>query len=284
MNTRARLVTALAVAAALLGTAGCNKLKARDQLNKGVTAYKNANYEQAIEHFKNAVSLDDNLKVAKLYLATAYRSQYVPGVDTPDNLATAQQAIDGYRTILERDPSDVGSLKGMAWLYMQMKKWNEARQYYKQAIEIDPNDPDLYYSIGFIDWSEAYEDAAALKAKSDLKVDYELKTKQDQKLCSELQAKDGAAIEEGMKMLQTAIDKREDYDDAMAYMNLLYRRKANDLSCNDPQARAEYISTANTWSDKAMAARKKKAEEAAKKNQGGGIVLDNTPTPAGSQK
>lgn len=286
MNTRARLVTALAVAAALLGTAGCNKLKARDQLNKGVTSYKNANYEQAIEHFKNAVSLDDNLKVAKLYLATAYRSQYVPGVDTPDNLATAQQAIDGYRSILERDPTDVGSLKGMAWLYMQMKKWNEARQYYKQAIEIDPNDPDLYYSIGFIDWSEAYEDAAALKAKSGLKVDDELKSKQDQKLCSELQAKDGAAIEEGMKMLQTAIDKREDYDDAMAYMNLLYRRKANDMSCNDPQARAEYINTANTWSDKAMAARKRKAEEAAKKNQGGGIVLDNTPTPtpAGSQK
>jgi tetratricopeptide (TPR) repeat protein len=286
MNTRARLVTALAVAAALLGTAGCNKLKARDQLNKGVTAYKNANYEQAIEHFKNAVSLDDNLKVAKLYLATAYRSQYVPGVDTPDNLATAQQAIDGYRTILEKDPSDVGSLKGMAWLYMQMKKWNEARQYYKKAIEIDPNDPDLYYSIGFIDWSEAYENAAALKAKAGLKVDDELKSKQDQKICSELQGKDGATIEEGMKMLQTAIDKREDYDDAMAYMNLLYRRKANDLNCNDAQARAEYTRIADTWSNKAMDARKKKAEEAAKKNQGGGIVLDNTPTPtpAGSQK
>src|SRR5260370_10863796 len=284
MNTRARLVTVLAVGAALLGTAGCNKLKARDQLNKGVTAYKNANYEQAIEYFKNAVNLDDNLKVAKLYLATAYRSQYVPGVDTPDNLATAQQAIDGYRNILDKDPSDVGSLKGMAWLYMQMKKWDEARQYYKQAIGIDPNDPDLYYSIGFADWSEAYQNPPALKSKSRLKVDDELKSKQDQKLCSELQAKDSATIEEGMKMLQTAIDKREDYDDAMAYMNLLYRRKANDLSCNDAQARAEYISTANTWSDKAMAARKKKAEEAAKKNQTG-IVLDNpTPTPARSQK
>jgi len=74
-------------------------------------------------------------------------------------------------------------------------------------------------------------------------------------------------------MLQTAIDKRQDYDDAMAYMNLLYRRKANDMTCEDAAARAEYVKTANDWSDKAMAARKKKAEEASKKTSGG-IVLD----------
>jgi tetratricopeptide (TPR) repeat protein len=278
MKTHARLATVLAVAAALLGTSGCAKLQARDELNKGVQAYKNANYEQAIEHFKNAVHLDDNLKVAKLYLATAYRSQYVPGVDAPDNLANAQQALDGYHAILEKDPRDVGSLKGTAWLYMQMKKWNDARQYYQKAIDFDPNDPDLYYSIGFIDWSEAYENAAAVKAKSGLKVEEEMKSKQDQKICAELRAKDGPIVEDGLKMLQTAIDKRQDYDDAMAYMNLLYRRKANDMTCDDAEARADYVKTANDWSDKAMAARKKKAEEAAKKNQTGGIVLD-TPTP-----
>jgi tetratricopeptide (TPR) repeat protein len=278
MNTHARLVTVLAVAAALLGTAGCSKLRARDELNKGVQAYKDAKYEQSIEHFKNAVQLDDNLKVAKLYLATAYRSQYVPGVDTPDNLSNAQQALDGYHNILEKDPSDIGSIEGTAWLYMQMKKWNEARQFYQRAIALDPNDPGLYYSIGFIDWSEAYENAAAVKGKSGLKVEEEMKSKQDQKICAELRAKDGAIVDDGLKMLQTAIDKREDYDDAMAYLNLLYRRKANDMSCDDAEARANYTKTANEWSDKAMAARKKKAEEAAKKNQQGGIVLD-TPTP-----
>jgi len=278
MNTRARLLTVVAVAAALLGTAGCNKLRARDELNKGVQAYKNALYEQAIEHFKDAVRYDDDLKVAKLYLATAYRSQYVPGVDTPDNLAMAQQALDGYREILEKNPQDLDSIKGSAWLYMQMKKWNEAREYYNRAKDIDPNDPDLYYSIGFVDWSQAYENAAAVKASAGLKVEDEVKGKHDQKICAELRAKNSPIVEDGLKMLQTAIDKRQDYDDAMAYMNLLYRRKANDMTCDDAQARAEYVRTANDWSDKAMAARKKKAEEAARKNQAGGIVLD-TPTP-----
>jgi tetratricopeptide (TPR) repeat protein len=283
MKTHARLVTVLAVAAALLGTAGCKKLEARDELNKGVQAYKNANYEQAIEHFKDAVRLDDDLKVAKLYLATAYRSQYVPGVDSPDNIAMAQQALDGYKEILERDPNDVGSITGTAWLYMQMHKWDQARDYYQRALKIEPNNPDLYYSIGFVDWSESYESAAAVKAKSGLRVEDELKSKQDQKVCAELRAKEASTVDEGLKMLQTAIDKREDYDDAMAYMNLLYRRKANDITCDDAQARAEYVKTANDWSDKAMAARKKKAEELAKKNQQTGIVLDTaspTPTPS----
>src|SRR5258708_5755794 len=272
----AGLVAILAVGAVLLSTVGCNKLKARDQLNKGVQSYRGANYEQAIEHFKNAVYLDNDLKVAKMYLATAYAQQYVPGVVTPDNIRNAQQAIDEYKKVLENDSQNVTSLKGIAFLYMQQKKFDDAREYYKKAIDADPNDPETYYSVGVIDWSATYEDAAKVKAEASMRVEDELKGKADQRLCDQMRAKDGAAVDEGMKMLQTAIDKRQDYDDAMAYMNLLYRRKANDMTCDDAQTRAEYVKTANDWSDRAMAARKKKAEEAAKKTTGG-IYLEPTP-------
>jgi tetratricopeptide (TPR) repeat protein len=282
MKRGTRLAAALAVMAALLSTAGCNKLKARDQLNKGVMAYKAAKYEEAINHFQNAVGLDDDLKVAKLYLATAYAQQYVPGVETPENIRMAQQAIDEYRHVLDRDPESVNSLKGIAYLYLSMQKFDDAREYYKKATAIDPNDPELYYSLGVIAWTQAYKDAAEVKAKSDMKVEDELKTSKDQKLCDQLRAKDGAVVDEGLKMLQAAIDRRQDYDDAMLYMNLLYRRKANDMTCEDPQARADYMKEANQWSDKAMAARKKKLEEQNKKNSVGGIILEQqaTPTPA----
>jgi tetratricopeptide (TPR) repeat protein len=273
MNRIARLVTVVAVAAVILSTAGCNKLRARDQLNRGVQAFKGANYEEAIEHFKNAVNLDSDLRVAKMYLATAYAQQYVPGVETPENLRNAQLAIEQYKQVLEKDPNNVTSLKGIAFLFMQQKKFDDSREYYKKAITADPSDPETYYSVGVIDWSAAYKDAADTKSKEGIKVEDELKGKGSQKICDALKAKDGANVDEGMKMLQTAIDKRQDYDDAMAYMNLLYRRKANDMTCEDAAQRAEYVKTANDWSDKAMAARKKKAEEAAKKT-GGGIVLD----------
>ncbi len=283
MTKRARLVTVLAVAAALLSTAGCDKLRARDQLNKGVQAYRSAHYEEAIEHFKTAVALDDDLKVAKLYLAVAYSSQYVPGVETPDNLRMAQQAIDQYENVLEKDPKSVTSLKGIAYLQRETKHLDQARASYKRALEIDPNDPELYYSLGVIDWTRAYRDTVEIKGKEGLKVEDELKGKGMDKVCDALRAQNGPIIDEGMKALQTAIDKRQDYDDAMVYLNLMYLRKANDVSCDEPETRASYRMTANNWSDKAMAARKKKAEEAAKKGQVGGIVLETTPTPGGQK-
>ncbi len=274
MKRAALLVTVFTVASVLLlTTTGCNKLKARDQLNKGVQAYKAAHYEEATEHFKNAINLDNDLKVAKMYLATVYAQQYVPGVDSPENMRNAQQAIEQYQTVLQNDPKNVTSLKGIAFLYMQQKKFDEAREYYRKAIDADQNDPETYYSLGVTDWSEAFKDAGDIKTKEGLKPEDELKGKGSQKLCDQLKAKDGPVIDEGIKMLEAAIDKRQDYDDAMVYLNLLYRRRANDMTCDDAEARAQMVKTANEWSDKAMAARKKKADEAAKKTSGG-IVLD----------
>lgn len=275
MNKYARLVAATAVAAALLGTTGCDKLKARDQLNKGVQDFKAANYEKAIEHFKNAVNLDKDLKNAKLFLATAYMQLYVPGVDTPENNANAQQALADYKEVLADDPKNVTALKSIASLYMNMKKFDDGAEYYKKAIEADPNDPEAYYSVGVIDWTAAYKDTADRKAKAGLPgVEAPMKTKQDLKLCEEIKANDEPKIDEGLKMLQTAMEKRSDYDDAMTYINLLYLRKA-DMACNDPEAAAKYRNLSNEYSDKAMAARKKKFEEAQKKSSGG-IVIDPT--------
>jgi hypothetical protein len=53
MNKHIRLLT-LAAAAGAVSSVGCSKLRARDQLNKGVTAYKNAKYEEAIDHFQQS--------------------------------------------------------------------------------------------------------------------------------------------------------------------------------------------------------------------------------------
>ena len=62
----------LAVAALTVLSMSCNKLQSRDQLNQGVQAFKNAQYPEAVEHFKTAVELDPNFPTARLYLATAY--------------------------------------------------------------------------------------------------------------------------------------------------------------------------------------------------------------------
>jgi len=270
MKVSLRVVVLMAVAALALSTAGCDKLRARDQLNKGVASYKNARYEQAIEHFKNAVALDPSLLNAKLYLAAAYVAQYIPGVDSPDNLANANGAIDQYKAVLAQDPKNVNSMKGIAGLSLQMKKFDDARSYYRRAIDLDQNDPEAYYSIGVIDWTMAFTPRMEERAKLGLRPDEPLK---DKKVCAKLRDAAAPIIQDGIDNLNKALSLRQDYDDAMAYMNLIYREKA-DRECDEPDERAADLKTADDWVDKAMAAKKAKAEKAANSPQG--ITVDQS--------
>ena len=279
MNKYLRLLTLALVALALFASVGCDKLKARDQLNKGVKAYKDNHYEQAITHFQNAVNLDPALTNARMYLATAYVSQYVPGIDSPDNLQTAQNAIDEYTKVIDSNPSrdqKVNSAKGIAYLYLNEKKWDQAKKYYRMASDLDPNDAEPYYSIGVIDWSQSYQPRMEERAKLGLKPDEHLsaKNKDQKKLCEELKAKNSTVIQEGIDSLDKAIKLREDYDDAMAYMNLMYRERA-DVECDDEAARAADLKTADQWVDKAMQAKQARAAKAAAA-QGGQVTMDQS--------
>src|ERR1700719_5402881 len=83
---------------------GCNKLKARDLLNKGVANFKNGQYDAAVEDFKQAKDLDPGLLNARLYLATAYASQYIPGAPSEENVRLGTQAINEFKEVLQIDP------------------------------------------------------------------------------------------------------------------------------------------------------------------------------------
>src|SRR5579864_7686308 len=214
MKNHMKMLALVAIALSLLSAAGCNKLKARDRLNKGVTAYKNAKYEDAINKFQEAVELDPGLLNARLYLATAYAQQYIPGADTPDNNKMAEQAIDQYKEVLKRDPKNINSVKGIAYLYLQMKRFDDAKDYYRKATALDPNDPEPYYSVAVIDWTQSYQPRMEERAKLGLKPEEPLK---DKKVCALLKDKNSANIQEGIDNLKKALDLRPDYDDAMAY-------------------------------------------------------------------
>jgi len=268
MKTTQKLLVVLAAGLVLFAT-GCNKLRARDQLNKGVQAYKNLKYEQAIGHFQEAVSLDPTLINARLYLATAFAQQYIPGADTPDNNRMGEQAIDQYQQVLQVDRKNINSIKGIAYLYLQMKKFDQAKEYYKKASEADPNDPEPYYSVAVIDWTQTYQPRQEERAKLGMKPDDSLPAK-DKKVCALVREKNSANIQEGIDNLTKALQLRPDYDDAMAYLNLMYRERA-DVQCDDKDARAADLKTADEWVDKTMATKKAKAE---KQPGATGIVMD----------
>jgi len=276
MNKTGRVLSAIAVLLALLSAVGCDRLRARDQLNKGVNSYKNARYEEAIEHFKNAVALDPKLVNAQLYLATAYAQQYIPGADAPDNNRYAEQAIEEFKKVLASNPpkeQKIHSLKGIASLYYNMKKMDQARDYYQQIAQLDPNDPETYYSLGVIDWIESYQPRMDQRAKLGLKPTDDPKGKDCADLLKSIKDRNEPKVQDGIQNLQKALQLRPDYDDAMAYLNLMYREQA-DLQCDDPDARKTDLKTADEWVDKNLATKKAKAEKAGPS----GIVTTETPT------
>jgi len=92
---------------ALSGCGFISKLRARDSLNKGVKAFTEQKYEQAAQFFEEAIRLDPDFQVARMYLATTYTSQFVPGSPDPKSNEMAEKAIRTFEEVLSTDKSGV---------------------------------------------------------------------------------------------------------------------------------------------------------------------------------
>jgi len=273
MRLKAILIAAVALALVLSG-AGCAKLQSRDNLNKGVQAFKGAQYPQAVEFFKTAVDLDPTFVTARQYLAVAYMQQYIPGAESPENKQMWQAAHDNFLKVLDSDPKNPVSIEYLAALYLNEKDWANARQWYDKVVAVEPENPVGYYSLAFIDWSEWYPEYGRARLELGMKQDDKGPFK-DKKKREELKHKFGATIQDGLTNLEKALKLDPNYDDAMAYLNLLYRERA-DLADTKEEYEAS-VKTAEQWFNKAMEIRKIKAEEKNKKSQAGGITTETAP-------
>jgi len=273
MNGPARFsALAVTLAGMVLSMSGCNQLQARDQLNKGVDAYKSARYEEAIDHFQKATELDPSLPMAKTYLATALAQNVVPGLTTPENLKTANQAIDIFKQVLDKDPNDVNSMKQIAGIYFSLKNMDQAEQWQKKVLTADPKDPEAAYTIGVIDWTKAHENKLKALQEAGLNDDGKGNVKAPKKVMQAIAQQNAPLVSEGLQYLNQAVANRPNYDDAMQYLNLIYRNKA-DVDYGNESAVNQDLAQAQDWTTKAMSTRK---ENEAKKNAGpGGITMDS---------
>lgn len=275
-----KILTAVALACFVLLGTGCNKLKSRDQLNKGVQAFKNAKYNEAVEHFKTAVELDPNNQNARIYLATSYFVQYIPGAASPENDQMAKAATDEFMKALQHDPNDKNALATLASLdYLEaqgitnlddkFKKLDESRDWNLKLIQADPNNKGAYYSLGVIDWLKWYPKWNEARVKMGMKPEDPGPLK-DKKVKEELKAQYGSLISDGIEKLQKSLSIDPQYADAMAYMNLLIRERA-DLQ-DTQEAYKQDIDTADNWVQKNLETRKILAAKASKAV--GGVTPD----------
>ncbi len=272
MLTKSKWLTALCAAGVIFFASGCDKLKSRDELNKGVNAYRNQKFSDAVNHFKQAVELDPSNENAKLYLATSYFSQWVPGADSADNKKNYQMAQKEFEEVLSKDPTNALALASLASMAFnnasigtdeekkgaleEAKKWNVRR------IEVNPKDPEPYYYLGVIDWSEAFPALRSARSEAKMKPDDPGPLK-DKKVRDDLKSKYSDTIQNGLDELQKCLQYDKENENAMSYMNLLYREKA-DLE-DTPEAAKADIAQAEDWSNKSLDMRRIKASRPAKK-------------------
>lgn len=249
MSMPLRVFQICSLGAALLLSLGCNSLMARQELKAGVQAFRSVDYEHAADHFQRAVLLDDRLTIAKLDLGNTYAMMWIPGHDTPQNNHVWQQAIVAYQSVLAADPRNITALKSIAGMYFLSHKVDEARRYFQQVIQADPNDAEGYYAAAVLEWMAAYRDVSERRNDAGLVKVYAENAGTPLRLCSQIQLTDGQRIEDGLKMAQTATEKRAGYRDALAYIGLLYQLKA--LSDCDPQAAAQDNTLAANFMERA---------------------------------
>src|SRR5947209_4058340 len=264
---RVAAVAALLVLA--FAASGCSKLKARDLLNKGVTAFKNGQSDAAIEYFKQSKETDPELLNARLYLATAYASLYIPGAPSPENMARGNQAVAEFKEVLDKDPNNLSAIDGIGSILFQMagqpfdeKKFEESKTYHQRHIQLKPEDPEPYYWIGVIDWTLAFRGNGEMRVaynKDNIKKQVKDTDPLPAAVRTQYASKYGALIDEGVTDLQKAISIRPDYDDAMAYLNLLYRRKADMVESADE--RNAFLKQADDLVDKVKEIKQRRAEQ-----------------------
>lgn len=258
---------ALGLSSGLLFLSGCAHLESNDEMNKGVIAFKNNKYPDAVRHFQEAVRLDPTNTNAQAYLATSYFIQWVPGADSPDNKKNYDMAQTEFKKILQKDPSNEQALASMASMaynsatsappdkrktaFEEARKWNERR------IEVNPRDGEAYYYLGVIDYYDALGDIQTARVTEKLTSPNDPGPLPDKKAKEELKDKYGKAIDSGLEQLKKALAIDRENEDAMSYTNLLLREKA--ALADTPEEAKALWKEADDWLERSLNMKRIKA-------------------------
>jgi tetratricopeptide (TPR) repeat protein len=272
------IIATMGLGAFVLLSAGCSQLRSRYEMNQGIQAYKNRQFTQAVDHFTAAVNLDPKNVNGKLYRATAWMIQYIPGAVTEANKGYANKARIGFLDVLKDDSNNERAMDSLAFLCLQEaggmpyitpqeqeeknKKLDESKAWFEKVLKINDKNRDAWYSLGVIDWMKWYTPLMNARSTIGMKPEDPGPIK-DKNVRAELREKYAAIVSDGIDKLKRALALDENFDDAMAYLNLLYREQA-DLS-ETPDDYKKDIAEADKYFQNALKTKQKMQKQAAQK-------------------
>ena len=135
----------LALVALVVATSGCgyiNSLRSKNELNKVAQSYKEKKFAEAEKHAKRALELDPANENAPVFIARTIHAQYRKGVDTPENVAKANEAIEAYKQIAAKDPNNDEAFTAVTVLLGSLGKPDEQTAWVQQRADngaVSPN-------------------------------------------------------------------------------------------------------------------------------------------------
>jgi len=157
--------------------------------------------------------------------------------------------------------------QGIEDLDRKIAKLDEAQRVFERLAGTVPRF--AFYEGGAIAWAKSHAVLTVARSNSGMKPDAPGPIK-DNVAREVLRAKYGELINAGIRRLHHALDLAPRYDDAMDYLNRLYRERA-DLAATPGEYRSD-ISQSDFWKKKTLDTRKQKAE----------VMTDVTPASPGS--
>jgi len=159
-QTRIAIVLAILVAT----SSGCgviNRIRSKNQLNEAARAYREGRFLEAEQHSREAAALDPDNRTAPMFIARTIHAQYRPGVQAPENIKKAQEAIEAYQTILAQNPKDEEAYKAVAYLYGAIKEDDKLRKWISDRAGNDQAEPvkraEAYVVLASKDWDCSFK-------------------------------------------------------------------------------------------------------------------------------
>jgi tetratricopeptide (TPR) repeat protein len=267
------------------GQAAPEPTSAEEWFNRGVQLFKSAAYEEAVSAFQKVISLKPAFLNARLHLGNAYLAQFVPGNETPGNVDKAHQAEAAFNAALQMEPQNRTALAALASVNFQLSNGfradatkqrylEQSEHFYRRILDGNPADKEALYSLGVIAWSKVYPENQRARKSINMRPE-DPGPIRDNNLRLEFKNRHGQTVEEGMANLRKAIESDPQYDDAMAYLNLLYRQAA-DMNDTEDEYKTN-IAAADTWVRRALEVKKAKASAGAGRS---GLTTAPPPPPS----
>ena len=270
-------IIALAILVATTSSCGViNRIRSKNQLNEAARAYREGRFPEAEQHSREAAALDPNNKTAPMFIARTIHAQYRPGVQTPENIAKAQEAIQAYQEILNRNPKDDEAYKAIAYLYGAIKEDAKLRQWIAARAASDATEPEkraeAYVVLASKDWDCSFKitelptnkvttvDTTNNKATVSYKKPKEQKDFDQAQMC----------VKQGLAEAENAIKFDPNNESAWSYKtNLLLEATKLAEMDNKPDQKAELkkqYDAAQKRTNELNAANQKKKEEEARQS------------------